>query len=120
MKLRADITLKEMARTFVKNNRKYGDNWEVVGRVFKALYPNGIQLRSEYDFILFHWMSWKIGKLTRFVQTNHTHQDSIHDDAVYTAMLETLIKTYEHKGRSKRKLSSTPKVSSRKQTLAKG
>lgn len=92
MKLRADTILKEMAKTFKKNNTKYKDNWDMVGKIFTAMYPQGIQLRSEYDFVLFHFLSWKIGKLTRFILTDHGHIDSIHDDAVYTAMIETLVR----------------------------
>lgn len=97
MKLRTDKTLLNMAKTFRAKNKRYGDNWEVVGRVFVALYPKGIVLKTEFDFILFHWLSWKIGKMTRFVQTKHTHVDSVHDDAVYTAMIETLIKGKQNK-----------------------
>jgi hypothetical protein len=105
MKLRADKTLSIAAKTFARKNKRYGDNWENVGKVFVALYPNGITLKTEFDFILFHWLSWKIGKLTRFTQTNHTHLDSLHDDGVYTFMLETYItqqkgKNGKHKSKS--------------------
>lgn len=81
-----------MAKTFEAKNKQYKDNWITVGKVFVALYPEGITLKSEQDFVLFHWMSWKIGKLSRFVNTGHKDLDSIHDDAVYTAMIETYIK----------------------------
>jgi hypothetical protein len=98
MKLKAHKTLLKAARTFRQKNRQYSNNWEMVGKVFVALYPNGITLRTEEDFVLFHWMSWKVGKLTRFVQTRHTHLDSIHDDGVYTFMIETYIQQ-QKKGR---------------------
>jgi hypothetical protein len=111
MKLRADKTLATAAKTFLKKNKKYGDNWVTVGRVFAALYPNGITLKTEYDFILFHWMSWKIGKMTRFVNTGHTHQDSIHDDGVYTFMIETLITTQKGKTDAQHKSKRVRRVS---------
>jgi hypothetical protein len=91
-----------MAQTFKVKNSRYGDNWAIVGKVFVALYPNGLTLKTEEDWVLFHWMSWKIGKLTRFTQTKHTHLDSIHDDAVYTAMIETYLRNNNKPRKTKR------------------
>jgi len=93
MKLRADIILKEMARTFVRKNKRYGDNWEIIGKVLTALYPKGVKLTTHEDFVMFVWVAWKIGKLTRFTQTGQTHQDSIHDDGVYGSMIEAYLPT---------------------------
>ncbi len=102
MKLRTDKTLKSMAELFTQRNKQYGDNWETVGKVFAALYPNGLTLKTEADFILFHWVSWKIGKLTRWVNSGHTHLDSIEDETVYTAMIATFINnTTNKKGKKK-------------------
>jgi len=92
VKLRADQVLEQMATTFQNRNAKYGDNWETVGKIFVALYPYGVQLKTESDFILFHWLSWKIGKLTRFINSKMKGIDSIHDEAVYSAMMECYIR----------------------------
>lgn len=95
--IRADKVLQQMAKTFRIKNKTYGDNYLHYGKVMLALFPGGITLKTAYDHVLFHWISWKMGKFTRFVQTNLTHIDSIHDDAVYTAMIEAFIKTNKPK-----------------------
>lgn len=92
MKLRADKVLEEMAETFRSRNPMYGENWITVGAVMVALHPNGLTLNTADDFIRFHFLDWTIGKFTRFVNTNMTHTDSVHDAAVYMAMLEAFIK----------------------------
>ena len=91
--IRADKILLEMAKTFRTKNKRYGDNYLNVGRVMVALFPRGVTLKTEYDHVLFHWINWKVGKFTRFIQTGMTHTDSIHDDSVYGAMIEAWIKT---------------------------
>lgn len=92
MKLRADLILKTMATTFVAKNKQYADNWEKVAKVFVALFPDGITLKTEEDFARFHFLDWTVGKFTRFVNTGLTDTESVHDGAVYMAMLEALIK----------------------------
>src|ERR1700746_2880029 len=89
--IKADLVLEEMARTFREKNKMYGDNYLAVGKVMQALFPNGITLKTEYDHILFHWISWSVGKLTRFVNSGMKDQNSIHDLAVYAAMIEDFI-----------------------------
>lgn len=97
MKLRADETLTHMAETFRERNSTYGDNWITVGDVFVAMFPEGLELQTEADFIAFHWLSWIIGKLTRFVNSNMKSLDSLHDVAVYCAMLETFLKQQQER-----------------------
>src|SRR5215472_125687 len=92
MKLRADEVLIQMAETFRKKNSEYGDNWIAVGKVFVALFPEGLELKTEADWIAFHWLSWIVGKLTRFTNSNMQSLDSLHDFPVYGAMLEAFIK----------------------------
>jgi len=89
MKLSADFTLERMAETFRNRNTMYGDNWITVGKVMKALYPEGITSKTEEDHIVHHWISWIVGKLTRYVNSGDI--ESIHDMAVYGAMLETFL-----------------------------
>ena len=91
MKNAADI-LKEASKTFLDRNKVYGDNYKSVGRVMKALFPNGVNLKTEEDFNTWHLFELVIVKITRFANSNLKHKDSIHDTAVYSAMIESLIK----------------------------
>jgi len=91
IQLEADKILEKMAETFRERNKIYGSNYNAVGEVMVALFPNGITLKTKEDFIKFHFMDWKVGKMTRFARTGMTHLDSIHDEAVYSAMLEDFI-----------------------------
>jgi hypothetical protein len=91
IKLRTDKILEAMAETFRERNAKYGDNYQKVGKVMAVLFPDGMTLKTEADFIRWHFFDWAIGKLTRFVSADMKHQDSIHDCAVYLAMIEDYI-----------------------------
>lgn len=86
----ADI-LAEMADTYRERNKVYGDNWKTVGHVMMALFPDGVSLFDADSFQRWHLFELIIVKLTRFVNGNMTHVDSIHDIAVYAAMLESVI-----------------------------
>lgn len=88
IKLQTDKRLEAMAATFRERNSKYGDNYITLGKVMVALFPDGITLKTEKDFILYHWMDWAMGKWTRFVKTKMTDTESVHDGAVYMAMIE--------------------------------
>lgn len=90
MKNAADI-LAEMADTFRERNKVYGDNYKRVGAVMMALFPQGMSLTSAEDFNKWHLFELMVVKLTRFANSGLTHQDSIHDLAVYAAMVESLI-----------------------------
>ena len=83
-----------MASTFKERNAVYGNNAEVVGRVMAALFPNGVKLKTPKDFELWHLLELVIVKLTRFTQSELTHEDSIHDLAIYAAMVELLVKDH--------------------------
>ena len=87
----ASVILDEMADTFRERNKIYGDNYKRVGDVMAAMFPNGIVLRTAEDFNRWHLFELKIVKLTRFANSGLTHADSIHDDAVYAAMVQSLI-----------------------------
>lgn len=83
--------LEEMAETFRERNKVYGSNCEMVGSVMQALFPNGVVLRTPEEFERWHLFELKIVKLTRFVISGLTHVDSIHDDGVYSSMVESLV-----------------------------
>lgn len=86
----ADI-LNNMAETFRERNKVYGDNFKRVGDVMTALFPQGVVLRTAEDFNRWHLFELQIVKLTRFANSGLTHADSIHDEAVYGAMIESLL-----------------------------
>lgn len=88
MILRADLILEEMAKTFKKKNKQYGDNWIVFGQIMAALYPKGLTLKTEHDFARAHFLMLTLGKFTRYVNKDHQCKDSVHDAAVYLAMME--------------------------------
>lgn len=80
-----------MAVTFSERNKVYGDNYKRVGAVMSALFPDGVSLKTADDYNAWHLFELMIVKLTRFANTNMTHKDSIHDAAVYAAMVESLL-----------------------------
>lgn len=87
----ADSILIGMASTFRERNAVYGDNYEKVGDVMMAVFPNGVNLNSREEFIRWHLFELLIVKLTRFTNSGLTHNDSIHDIAVYAAMIEAML-----------------------------
>lgn len=87
----ADI-LAEMADTYRERNKVYGDNYKRVGAVMAAMFPNGVDLFTEDDYNVWHLFELMVVKLTRFANSGLTHEDSIHDAAVYAAMVESLIR----------------------------
>jgi hypothetical protein len=91
MKTAADI-LAEMADTFRERNKVYGDNYKRVGAVMAAMFPNGMTLVTEHDYNVWHLFELMVVKMTRFANSDLTHEDSIHDAAVYAAMVESLIR----------------------------
>lgn len=98
MKLRPHLTaadiLEEMAKTYRERNAIYGDNYRMVGPIMAILFPNGVS-REVLGSDQFHLFELKIVKLTRFAISNLTHLDSIHDDAVYSAMIESILRNQE-------------------------
>lgn len=80
--------LRGMAETFEQKNAQYGSNAIKVGDVMQVLFPNGITVNSAADHRMHHLFQLIIVKLTRFVNTDMKHVDSIHDMGVYCAMVE--------------------------------
>ena len=87
--------LEEMARTFRERNEVYGDNYKNVGAVMKSLFPGNVNLNSVDDYNMWHLFELMIVKITRFANSELKHQDSIHDTAVYAAMIEGMITKLE-------------------------
>lgn len=85
----ADV-LRAMADTFEQRNSNYKDNSRMVPKIIRALFPAGVPstLVTEEEWHLFELA---IVKLTRFATSNMIHIDSIHDAAVYLAMIEAIL-----------------------------
>lgn len=91
MNLTTDEILLDMAKTFKERNAMYKDNYKMVGTVMVAMFPGGVCLETEADFNRWHLFELLVVKLTRFVNSGLVHEDSIHDIAIYAAMIETLL-----------------------------
>jgi len=90
LKLPVDASdiLAEMGTTFAERNAVYRDNYLRVAPVIRALWPTGVpsELVTSDRWHLFELL---VVKLTRFATSGLTHQDSVHDAAVYAAMIES-------------------------------
>jgi hypothetical protein len=85
-----DEILSEMALTFRERNAVYRDNYKQIPQLIKILFPQGVPPELvETD--QWHLFELKLVKLSRFAVSNLTHMDSIHDDAVYSAMIESIL-----------------------------
>jgi hypothetical protein len=84
--------LEDMGKTFQERNAVYGSNYLMVAALVKVLFPNGVpsELVVTHQWHLFEL---KLVKLSRFAISNLTHVDSIHDDAVYAAMIEHILRS---------------------------
>ena len=90
MKKDAAMILDQMADTFRQRNAVYGDNYRMVAKLVKVLFPQGVP--SELVVTdQWHLFELKLVKLSRFAISGLTHIDSIHDDAVYSAMIESIL-----------------------------
>lgn len=80
------------AETFAERNKVYGNNYEMVGRIMQAMFPNGITLKTVEDYNRWHLFELAIVKLSRYAVNYEAggHQDSIHDMIVYLAMVQEL------------------------------
>ena len=85
----ADI-LANMADTYRERNKVYGDNYKMVAKLMQVLFPKGVPPELVVTD-QFHLFELKLVKLSRFAISNLTHLDSIHDDAVYAAMIEAIL-----------------------------
>ena len=88
--------MKTMLETFEERGAVYKDDYVDFARLLTVLYPGGPRIKSEMEWIKFDFLCRILGKVTRFTASGMTHQDSIHDIAVYAAMLEAAL--LEEKG----------------------
>lgn len=91
--------LDEMRETFIERNKVYGDNYLAVGKCMDVLFPKGVVLNCPNDFMVWHLFELLIVKITRFSFSDCTHKDSIHDAAVYCAMVEEVMSRIEEESK---------------------
>jgi hypothetical protein len=113
--VQADVLMQSGASTYRARNKVYGDSYHRHGQVMKALYPQGVELKTIEDFNRFGIVNMLVSKITRYANDPSLgHIDSIHDMGVYSFMLEELDRTYQ--GELNNGLESSPQVVSRKAT----
>lgn len=96
----ADEFLSEAAATFKSRNAVYGNNYLNVGAAMAALFPEGVSLKTANDHNRFHIFMLGIVKLSRYANNWGAggHADSMHDNTVYSAMLESIDAEVKAKG----------------------
>ena len=82
--------LREMASTYEERNAVYGNNYELVTQVLNVLFPDGVP-KEIYGTYAHNLLEMVVGKITRFVKSGLKHKDSIHDAAVYCAIIESTL-----------------------------
>lgn len=82
--------MQSMAATFKERNAVYGDNFRMVAKIMKVLFPKDIPQGLAFQDH-FHLFELLVVKLSRFATSNLSHRDSIHDAAVYCAMIESIL-----------------------------
>jgi hypothetical protein len=91
----AAAILERAAATYRERNAGYKDNAVMVGQIMEVLFPHGVTIRTANDHHVYHLFELMIVKLTRFVKSDLTHEDSIHDLSVYAAMVEALVSDHD-------------------------
>jgi hypothetical protein len=82
--------LLEATTIYEERNRLYGNNYKLP--VMSLLFPNGIMLRSEEDFIRYGAFVQIVAKVTRYAAqfNKNGHADSLNDLAVYAMLLREI------------------------------
>lgn len=91
-KKRAPDILADAAETFRQRNAMYGDNYLDFGKLCTVLFPKGLTITTEAQHNRYIMFVQCLLKLTRYAAMlgKGGHQDSAHDLAVYSAMLEEI------------------------------
>lgn len=96
------VIMAEMRALYEERSSLYNHNWLKIGRVLEALFdgkPMTFQTPNEWNKL--HLLVMVLQKITRYVETDFTHQDSVRDCAVYLTMLESLLREEEFNARDR-------------------
>jgi hypothetical protein len=80
--------LERALETFKERNAVYGDNSDKLAAMKLVLFPDGVILKRPEDFKAMMVFDMILTKITRYVNSDMKHIDSIHDIIVYAAQLE--------------------------------
>ena len=93
--MKAINNIERMLDTYKERNAIYGDNYKIAGIIFKQLFKDGIEIKSIEDYNRFAILMQMINKIIRYSFNWKTgHCDSLHDLAVYSAILMELDQEY--------------------------
>lgn len=78
-----------MAQTYEERNKLYGDNYKNFGPAMASIFPRGLTVSTADDWNRLGVFVQIAAKITRYAEQFEKggHADSLHDAAVYTAML---------------------------------
>ena len=83
--------MEDALETFRERNKVYGDNYHRHGKVMTALFPSGVNLKTEKEWNRFGIVNMIVAKMTRYAENwPKSHEDSVHDLGVYAFMLQSL------------------------------
>lgn len=90
-KLNADVKLRAAADLFEQRAKDYGNNYWKCAHIMQTLFPNGLELKTEEDFVRKQFLEHIINKVTRYTNNfkKGGHADSSMDLSVYAMMLNS-------------------------------
>ncbi len=80
--------LNDASLTYQERQGAYKNTYKLHGKVMAQVFPDGITLRTEDDFLKYHLFVLEMIKMIRTACSGMTHIDSQHDLMVYAAMFE--------------------------------
>ena len=82
--------LNDAAETFKDRQQVYKDNYLRLANAMVGMYPQGLTLHTQEDWIRLYFFMATITKMSRYATNwdDGGHTDSIRDAAVYAAMLQ--------------------------------
>lgn len=83
----------------------YGEGHFDTGRAMANLFPNGVTLRTDEDFARFMTFCLIMVKISRYAHNFSMggHRDSIHDNGVYSFILEDIDDHYSKQKKPKKR-----------------
>jgi|TARA_R110002020_G_scaffold48763_6_gene138993 hypothetical protein len=95
---RADVLMANGLKTFAERRAAYGDSYIKHAKVMEAMFPDGVNLKTEVDMARWSIINLIMVKLVRYAKDfRKPHQDSIHDSGVYCFVLEELDQAHNEK-----------------------
>lgn len=85
--------LAEATKTYAERNAVYGENHVRAAKMLDAMFPDGLLIKGPEAFDRMHILFLILVKLSRYavaVERGESHQDSLHDNIVYHAILEQI------------------------------